>query len=50
MRIPEILFAIAVLVLIAALVYADSKWRRWMAQRRQERSGAQQQQNGKVRL
>jgi uncharacterized protein HemY len=50
MRILAILICIAVLVLIAALVYADFKWRRWMAQRRQERVGAAQQQNGSERV
>ena len=40
MHILEILFCIAVLVFIAALVYADYKWRQWMAARRQERGGA----------
>lgn len=43
MRIPEILFSIAVLVLLAALVYADSKWRKWMAERRREGAAAREQ-------
>jgi hypothetical protein len=46
MRIPEILFCIAVLVFLAALVYADSRWRKWIKARRQERGGAPQEQNG----
>jgi hypothetical protein len=47
MRILGILFCIAVLVLVAASVYADSKWRKWMAQRKQERGGDAKGWNGR---
>jgi len=33
----RIIVAIVVILLIAGSFYADSKWRRWMAERRRER-------------
>jgi len=51
MPILQILLCIAVLVLIAVLAYADHKWRRWMAQRRQERGAAgREQDSGRERM
>jgi hypothetical protein len=42
MRIREILFSIFVPVLLAALLYADFKWRRWIKARRQESAAARE--------
>ena len=42
MGIPGILLCMAILVLIAALIYADCKWRQWMAARRQQRGGGRE--------
>jgi len=37
MHIPGILLCIVFLALLGALLYADSRWRKWMKARRQER-------------
>jgi len=33
----KLVIVVAVIAIIAALVYADRKWRHWIAARRQER-------------